>query len=103
MHRINLLYLFNLAEPKNVKILGIKQAPSAIPSRNNPSTKEKASGFPPVEYTNTMEKNDIKNRIDKSISKKKTTLTTHYYRAYRTGDASGMAEEIIKLIPKEFK
>ncbi len=55
-------------------------------------------GFPPVEYTNTMEKNDIKNRIDKSISKKKTTLTTQYYRAYRTGDASGMAEALQKMV-----
>ena len=55
-------------------------------------------GFPPVEYTNTMEKNDIKNRIDKEISKKKSSLTTQYYRAYRIGDASGMAEALQKMV-----
>ena len=45
--------------------------------------------------------NTTLNKLDKkevSKTKKKTTLTTQYYRAYRTGDASGMAEALQKMV-----
>ena len=55
-------------------------------------------GFPPVEYTNTMEKNNIKKNIDTSINKKRSKILKRYYIAARTGNSAHMNEALKDLV-----
>tara|TARA_Y100001937_G_C7089450_1_gene316965 strand:- start:55 stop:1353 length:1299 start_codon:yes stop_codon:yes gene_type:complete len=55
-------------------------------------------GFPPVEYTNTMEKNNIKKNIDTSINKKRSKILKRYYIAVRTGNSAHMNEALKDLV-----
>ena len=55
-------------------------------------------GFPPVEYTNTMEKNNIKKGIDTAVNKKKSKILKQYYVAARTGNTELMNKELKDLL-----
>ena len=55
-------------------------------------------GFPPVEYTNTMEKNNIKKGIDKAVNEKKSKILKKYYIAARTGNTKDMQKSLKELI-----
>ena len=46
-------------------------------------------GFPPVQYTNEMEKNNIVKGIDNAVSKKRSKILKAYYVAMRQGDVEG--------------
>ena len=46
-------------------------------------------GFPPVQYTNEMEKNNIVKGIDNAVSKKRSKILKAYYVAMRQGDMEG--------------
>ena len=55
-------------------------------------------GFPPVEYTNTMEKNNIKKGIDTAVNKKKSKILKQYYVAARTGNTELMKKALKDLL-----
>ena len=55
-------------------------------------------GFPPVEYTNTMEKNNIKKGIDTAVNKKKSKILKQYYVAARTGNTELMNKALKDLL-----
>jgi len=56
------------------------------------------AGFPPVEYTRQMEKNNIKKGIDTSINRKKTQLTKKLYVSMRQGNLELYEEAYKELI-----
>ena len=55
-------------------------------------------GFPPVEYTNTMEKNNIKKGIDKAVNEKKSKILKKYYTAVRSGNTQEMNKALKEMM-----